>query len=65
MTTQLLSEHGGADGKVIVIDTENTFRPERVAQMCVSRHGLDPDQVLENIQGTFPPNSELLMYSDS
>ena len=27
------------------------FRPERVAQMCVARHGLDPDQVLENIQG--------------
>jgi DNA repair protein RadA len=45
---QLPPEQGGLGGKAIYIDTENTFRPERVAQMARAV-GLDPEQVLENI----------------
>ena len=33
-------EQGGLDGDVFYIDTEDTFRPERIAQMARG-HGLD------------------------
>jgi len=33
VTAQLKPEDGGLNGDVIIIDTENTFRPERIAQM--------------------------------
>jgi DNA repair protein RadA len=39
---------GGLEGKAVYIDTENTFRPERVATIAQAR-GLDPSKVLENI----------------
>lgn len=45
---QLPSEDGGIDGNVVYIDTENTFRPERIKEMAEAK-GLDPDQVMENI----------------
>ncbi len=45
---QLPKEQGGLDGKVIFIDTEQTFRPERIKQMAVGL-GLDPEKVLESI----------------
>lgn len=48
VNVQLPSEQGGLGGKVIYIDTENTFRPERIAQMARAV-GLDPEQMLENI----------------
>jgi meiotic recombination protein DMC1 len=32
--TQLPSEMGGAEGKVLYIDTEGTFRPQRLAQIA-------------------------------
>jgi DNA repair protein RadA len=35
-------EKGGLDGEVIIIDTENTFRPERIVQMS---RGMDVDPV--------------------
>jgi DNA repair protein RadA len=41
-------EEGGFDGDVFYIDTEDTFRPERITQMARG-HGLDPDQVLSRI----------------
>ncbi|WP_297535210.1 DNA repair and recombination protein RadA, partial [Thermococcus sp.] len=41
-------EEGGLGGSVIWIDTENTFRPERIRQIAEAR-GLDPDEVLKNI----------------
>ena len=31
---QLPKEMGGAEGKVAYIDTEGTFRPERIAQIA-------------------------------
>ncbi len=45
---QLSSEEGGVEGEVVYIDTENTFRPERIIEMAEDK-GLDPDQALENI----------------
>ena len=41
-------EEGGFDGDVFYIDTEDTFRPERITQMARGR-GLDPAAVLERI----------------
>jgi DNA repair protein RadA len=54
VNVQLPEEHGGLDGSVIMIDTENTFRPERIAQMVGGtshRTGeeLDPEEILNNI----------------
>jgi len=33
VNVQMDKEHGGLGGSVIIIDTENTFRPERITQM--------------------------------
>ena len=41
-------EEGGFDSDVLIIDTENTFRPERIIQMSKFR-GADPDEVLKRI----------------
>jgi len=48
VNTQLLKEEGGLNGSVIMIDTENTFRPERISQMATSLK-LDANDVLKNI----------------
>ena len=48
MTAQLPRSQGGGQGKVLYIDTENTFRPERIKQIA-SRYDLPPEEVLENI----------------
>lgn len=45
---QLPIEQGGANGKAVYIDTEGTFRPERVRQFA-SGIGANPDKVLKNI----------------
>ena len=45
--TMPISE-GGLDGDVFYIDTEDTFRPERITQMARG-HGLDPELVLKRI----------------
>jgi DNA repair protein RAD51 len=39
---------GGGEGKCIYIDTEGTFRPERVLD-AADRFGLDPESALDNI----------------
>ena len=39
---------GGLESGVIYIDTEGTFRPERIVQIC-QRFGADPEQVLSRI----------------
>jgi len=54
VNVQLPEEHGGLGGSVIMIDTENTFRPKRIAQMVEGtshRTGeeLDPVEILNNI----------------
>jgi len=48
VSAQLPKEKGGVGGKVIFIDTEQTFRPERIHQMAESL-GLDSKKVMENI----------------
>ncbi len=48
VNVQLPKEEGGLEGTCLFIDTENTFRPERVVQMAEGK-GLDPDGVLQNI----------------
>ena len=45
---QLPEEKGGLRGKAFYIDTENTFRPERIMQIAKAR-GLDPQEALKNI----------------
>mmetsp|Transcript_1313 Transcript_1313/g.2108 ORF Transcript_1313/g.2108 Transcript_1313/m.2108 type:complete len:337 (-) Transcript_1313:300-1310(-) len=45
---QLPDEMNGGNGKVIYIDTEGTFRPERIVDVA-ERFEVGADQVLENI----------------
>lgn len=45
---QQARQAGGLAGKAIYIDTENTFRPERIVSIAEAR-GLDSDKSLENI----------------
>ncbi len=48
VTVQLPREQGGLAANAAYIDTEGTFRPERIVEMA-ERFGLDPKQVLQNI----------------
>jgi len=48
VTCQLPVDQGGAEGKALYIDTENTFRPERILAIA-ERYGLNGDDVLDNI----------------
>ena len=54
---QLPTSLGGGEGKVAYIDTEGTFRPERVAQIA-QRFEVDADAALENILYARAANSE-------
>ncbi len=46
--TQKPKEEGGLDGGVLYIDTEGTFRPERVVSIAKA-HNMDPEKVLDRI----------------
>ena len=48
VNVQLPLEKGGANGKAVYIDTEGTFRPERVRQFAEGI-GANADKVLKNI----------------
>ncbi len=48
VNVQLPVEKGGADGKAVLIDTESTFRPERIRQIAGAL-GANPEKVLKNI----------------
>ncbi|CAG9315034.1 unnamed protein product [Blepharisma stoltei] len=48
VTSQLPTSNGGAAGKVMYIDTEGTFRPDRIESIA-KRFGLDPQTTLDNI----------------
>jgi DNA repair protein RadA len=54
---QLPREKGGAGGMVVYIDTEGTFRPERIVQIARG-NGLEPDEVLRNIKVARALNSD-------
>ncbi len=45
---QLSKDKGGLEGGAIYIDTEGTFRPERIYSIAKAK-GLDPEKALENI----------------
>ncbi|MCV0431098.1 DNA repair and recombination protein RadA [Nitrosopumilus sp.] len=45
---QKSKEEGGLEGSVLYIDTENTFRPERIVAIAQA-HEMDPEKVLDNI----------------
>ncbi len=49
VNVQLPEEKGGLNGHVIWIDTEGTFRPERLQQIAIAQ-GLDPKSSLSNVK---------------
>jgi len=48
VNTQLPLDKGGANGKCVFIDTEGTFRPQRINQIAEGI-GANPEKVLKNI----------------
>ncbi len=48
VNVQLPKSEGGLGGACLVIDTESTFRPERITQIAEAK-GLDASEVLKNI----------------
>ncbi len=48
VNVQLPIEQGGANGKAVWIDTEGTFRPDRIKQIAKAQ-GMDPEKTLKNI----------------
>jgi DNA repair protein RadA len=48
VTTQLPKKQGGLEGNVLYIDSENSFRPERVVSIA-KRFELDEEKTLKNI----------------
>jgi meiotic recombination protein DMC1 len=48
VAAQMSSDVGGGNGKVAFIDTENTFRPERIKSIA-ERYNMDPAETLDNI----------------
>lgn len=48
VNVQLPEEKGGLKGNCVFIDTESTFRPERISQLAMALN-LDPQKVLKNI----------------
>jgi DNA repair protein RAD51 len=57
VTCQMPTENGGGGGKALYIDTEGTFRTERLIPIS-ERLGLDPDQVMNNISYARAYNSD-------
>ena len=69
INVQLPVEMGGLGGSAVIIDTENTFRPERIAQMvrglpaASDGRAWDPDEFLRNISvaRAFNSNHQILL----
>ena len=57
VTCQMSIDQGGAEGKAMYIDTEGSFRPERL-KLIAERFGLDPVATLENVAYARAHNSE-------
>ena len=49
VTANMPKEKGGLGGNVIFIDTENTFRPERINQIAEAYGIADPEKILASI----------------
>lgn len=48
VTSQLSFNMKGGQGKVVYLDTEGNFRPERIESIA-ERFGLDSEQTLDNM----------------
>lgn len=57
VNVQLPREKGGASGQAIWVDTESTFRPERIKQMAEAA-GLNSEETLKNIKVARAFNSD-------
>jgi len=57
VNVQLPVEKGGLNGTAVFIDTEGTFRPERIMQIAAAK-GLDPKEALKNIMVARAYNSD-------
>lgn len=57
VTCQLPIDNGGAEGKCLFIDTEGTFRPERLLAVA-ERYGLQGNDVLDNVAYARAYNSD-------
>ena len=57
VTCQLPLDQGGAEGKAMYIDTEGTFRPQRLIAIA-ERFGMDPNAVLDNVAYAKAHNTE-------
>ena len=57
VTCQLPVSQGGAEGKCLYIDTEGTFRPERLIAIA-QRFGMDEEEVLGNVACARAYNSD-------
>lgn len=72
VNAQLPQEQGGLGGSVVIIDTENTFRPERIEQMVKGlseKHGIeyDPEEFLKNIHvaRAYNSNHQILLVESA
>tara|TARA_Y100000310_G_C20615956_1_gene780630 strand:- start:666 stop:1601 length:936 start_codon:yes stop_codon:yes gene_type:complete len=61
VTTQLDSSKNGADGIAVFLDTESTFRPERIKQMAKAL-GLDETEALKKVKVAKCFNSDHQMF---
>jgi DNA repair protein RAD51 len=57
VTAQMSIDQGGGAGMAMYIDTEGTFRPERLVPIA-KRFDLDPQKVLDNVAYARAHNSE-------
>ena len=57
VNVQLPKEQGGLNGRCLIIDTESTFRPERITQLAEAKE-LDPKKILKNIYVAKAYNSD-------
>jgi DNA repair protein RadA len=57
VNAQKSPEEGGLGGGVLFVDSEATFRPDRIVQLAEAQ-GMDPQAVLKNIQVARAENSD-------
>ena len=57
VNVQLPPERGGLNGGALYVDTENTFRPERIIELAKGAE-MDPEEVLKNIKVARAFNSD-------
>jgi len=62
VNVQMPEEEGGLEGEAVFIDTENTFRPERIVQMAEGI-GTDPKEVLKisHVANAFNSNHQMML----